>query len=453
MSQSYPHRRLEALTHLVLDGDLPPEAAQELEELLSGSAEARRHYRRMIAVHNSLVRQGRSHGETPAFVPEKVIPISKLQQKQGRKWWLPASAAAAIALTAAGIMLFASRKDSPPLAVLSGMTGATWESPLELQHGFTSGRPQELVKGFAEITYRSGVKVVLEAPCRFEITGDHSMNVTRGRAAVKVPKGTSGFVVDTPSGRITDLGTEFGVAVGKDDKGAVVISEVFDGEIEIPGSASANHRLKRGESMAIVKENGNTHLLSTVEDLPVSIANPARKLPTEQMASPEGVNLALGKPVFSPNYYTGRTGETFSPEHLTDGRLNDSGVPGDWSFWLAPNGVNGEFTVDLLERKEIGRVDLQNTRNRNHGDRGTREFVLMVSDDNIVFREVAKGELKQISKLPPPGSDIPFESFQFPPVTARYVKLVCLSHWRNASRPTSNPNEGGGLNEIRIFAH
>lgn len=451
MSKSYPHRRLEALTHLLLDGDLPPEAVQELEELLSGSADARRHYRRMMAVHNSLVRQGRNHGKTPAFLPEKVVSIQEPQQ--AKKWWLPAAAAATVVLAAGVGVLFTSRKDAAPLAVLSGMTDATWSEPLELQHVFAPGRFQDLTKGFAEISYRSGVKVILEAPCRFEITGKHSMNVTRGRVSVKVPKGTSGFVVDTPGGRITDLGTEFGIAVGKGDAGAVVLSEVFDGEIEIPGAALSNHRLKRGESMAIVKENGDTHLLSTVEDLPVSIANPARKLPTTLAPPVDGVNLALGKPVFSPNYYTNRIGEVFPPENLTDGRLNDTGAPGDWSFWLAPNGVNGEFTVDLLEEKEIGRVDLQNTRNRNHGDRGTREFVLMVSDDNVVFRQVAQGELAQIAKLPPPGSYIPFESFRFPPVTARYVKLVCSSHWRNASRPASNPNEGGGLNEIRIFAH
>lgn len=440
-------RRLEALTHLLFDGDLPPEGTEELAELLRESEVARRRYRRMMAVHNSLVRYGRGHEETPAFVAENVLRMPRRQVR-----WLPLAAAAAVALAAGWIALLENRKASAPLAVLSGVTSAAWSDPIELQHGFIPGKPQNLTSGFAEITYTSGVEVVLEAPCSFEVTGNHSMNVSRGRVSVKVPKGTSGFFVDTPGGRITDLGTEFGVAVGKGDEGAVVLSEVFDGEIEIPGGASAYQRLKRGESMAILRGNEGIRLVSAVDDMPVSIANPARKLPAKSSSPVAGVNLALGKPVFSPSYYTNRTGEVFSPDNLTDGRLNDTGVPGDWSFWLAPNRVDGEFTVDLLKSETIGRVDLQNTRNRNHGDRGMRGFALLVSDDNLSFSEVARGELAQVSQLPPPGTDIPFESFQFPPVTARYVKLLGLSHWRNATRPTTNPNEGGGLNEIRIFA-
>ncbi|MFD0892027.1 discoidin domain-containing protein [Luteolibacter ambystomatis] len=444
MSAPFHDRRLEALTHLLLDGDLPPDAAEELAGLLRGSSEARRHYRRIIAIHSSLVRHGRD--EVPTFAPEIVpMPVRR------RGLWWPVAAAAAVGLMV-GTVIFSSRRPDPAPATLSGMTAASWPEPVALQQGFGPGRVQDLAGGFAELSYRSGVKVVLEAPCRFEVTGDHSMKVTRGRASVKVPKGTSGFYVDTPGGRITDLGTEFGVAVGRGDDGAVVVSEVFDGEIQIPGAASSFQRLKRGESMAILRDSGGTRLLSQLDNQPVSIANPARQLPAARPRPADGVNLALGKPVFSPNYYAGRTGEVFPPDKLTDGRLNDTGVPGDWSFWLAPNQVDGEFTVDLLEPATIARVDLQNTRNRNHADRGTRAFSLLVSDDNVSFREVARGELAQITELPPPGTDIPFESFRFAPVTARYVKLVCLSHWRNASRPVSNPNEGGGLNEIRIFA-
>ncbi|MGC4017167.1 MAG: discoidin domain-containing protein [Luteolibacter sp.] len=445
MNSSSHDRRLEVLTHLLLDGDLPPDAAEELAALLRGSSGARRHYRRIVSIHSSLVRHGRS--EVPAFVPEKITPMPV---RRGSRWW-PLAAAAAVGVMV-GTMIFSSRKSVPPPAMLTGMTAASWPEPVVLQQGFGPGKVQDLTGGFAELSYRSGVKVVLQAPCQFEVTGDHSMKVTRGRASVKVPKGMSGFQVDTPGGRITDLGTEFGVAVGKGDDGAVVVSEVFDGEILIPSEASSFQRLKRGESMAILRDKAGTRLLSQLDNQPVSIANPVRHLPVVSARPADGVNLALGKPVFSPSYYTGRAGEVFPPDNLTDGQLNDTGVPGDWSFWLAPNRTDGEFTVDLLESVTIGRVDLQNTRNRDHADRGIREFALLVSDDNISFREVARGELAQVAELPPPGTDIPFESFRFPPVTARYVKLACLAHWRNASRPLSNPNEGGGLNEIRIFA-
>lgn len=447
MNAPFQNRRLEALVHLLLDGDLPAEAADELATMLRESAEARRFYRRTLAIHSSLVRQVRGGGQVPEFIQPSIV---QLPPRRRAPWG--ALAAAACVVLAAGAWFFSQRNGPAPLAVLSGATAARWAEPLDPGHAFEPGRPLDLDGGFAEISYRSGVKVILEAPCRFEVTGENSMSVTRGRASVKVPKGTRGFQLDTPGGRLIDLGTEFGVAVGSGTEGPVVISEVFDGEIEIPSGDSSRKLLKQGESMAILRENGGTRLVSELQEGPVSLSNPARQLPASQPALENEVNLALGKPVFSPNYYASRSGEVFPPDNLTDGRLNDTGSPGDWSFWLTPNGMSGEFTVDLLEAREIGRIDLQNTRNRNHGDRGLRDFIILVSDDNREFREVAAGTLPYIAQLPPPGSDIPFETFRFAPVTARYVKVVASSYQRNPSRPASNPNEGGGLNEIRIFA-
>ena len=73
-------------------------------------------------------------------------------------------------------------------------------------------------------------------------------------------------------------------------------------------------------------------------------------------------------------------------------------------------------------------------------------------EDGEDFREIFQAELAPIPVLPPPGVDFPFESFVFPAVEARFVRVIGLSHYRHPERPPENPNEGGGLNEIRIFA-
>ncbi len=268
---------------------------------------------------------------------------------------------------------------------------------------------------------------------------------------MKVPEGMSGFHLDTPGGRITDLGTEFGVAVGSGSEGPVVMAEVFDGEIEVPEKESTR-RLSSGEALAIVRDTTGSRLVSQIGTYPVSLGGNARSLPVPSSRSESAENLALGKPAFSPAYYSNVHGEHFGPSALTDGRLNDSGTPGDWSFWLAPNGENGEFTIDLLEKTEIIRIALQNTRNRSHGDRGMREFAILASDDNKAFREIATGELARIDQAPSPGEEIPFETFSFPAVETRYVKVICRSYHRHPTRPASNPNHGGGLSEIRIFS-
>jgi hypothetical protein len=310
----------------------------------------------------------------------------------------------------------------------------------------------DLVAGFVEVTYRNGVRVILEGPCRFEVTSASSMTVAHGRATVNVPHPVDGFHLDTPAGRITDLGTEFGIAVGSGVEGPVILTEVFTGEIEIPAENTPRKRLQEGDSLAIVRETGGTKLVPTLGDYRVDLGDSARQLPVSSGASPASGNLALGKPVSSPSYYSKEHGSTFPPASLTDGRLNDSGSPGDWSFWLAPNEETGEFTVDLIESYEIGRIDFQNTRNRTHGDRGFREISILVSDDGMEFREIFKTELRRIPELPAPGVDFPFESFTFDPVRTRFVKVVGLSHYRHPDRPLDNPNHGGGLNEIRIFA-
>jgi hypothetical protein len=453
MKPDFDPRRLDALTHLLLDGDLPPESVVELREILRGSAEARRRYRRTTAVHCALVRHGHDRLETPELAPAPARETAGRSARRGIRWLAAGLAAAACIVLAAKLALPPGAAAPPPLAVLSGTTSAVWEgAAITTGHPFERGRSVKLVRGFAEVSFASGVQVILEGPCRFEINGADTMGVTHGRASVMVPPDVARFHLDTPGGRITDLGTEFGVAVGSSSEGAVVLTEVFDGEIEIPAVNDSRHRLQSGDALAIIRDTTGTRLVATLDDYRVDLADSARRLPAEAHRVSSGVNLALGKPVFSPAYYFREFGSRFPPETLTDGRLNDSGSPGDWSFWLAPNGEPGEFTVDLLAVAEIGRIELQNTRNRTHGDRGLREFAVLVSIDNQNFREILRGELAAIDHLPPPGEDFPVESFRFEPVEARYVKLVGLSHYRHPDRPATDENHGGGLNEILIYA-
>ncbi len=175
-------------------------------------------------------------------------------------------------------------------------------------------QPQRLNSGFVLISFRSGVNVILEGPCQFQVSSQSSMMVSHGRATVKIPRHLDGFHLDTPAGRLTDLGTEFGVAVGTGNEGIVILTEVFEGEIEIPAETASRKRLVSGEALAIVRKTNQTRLVSS------------------------------------------------------------------------------------------------------------------------------------------PGVDFPTESLHFDPVHTRYLKVMGLSHYRKTERPSSNPHEGGGLNEIQVFA-
>lgn len=434
MKPVYDPQRLDALLQQLLDEQLPDDGAAELNAILRGSQPARHHYRRSLRLHAALIRHRQVGNVVPFRKSRRLVPLL---------------AVAACVVLGVSIFMIAGRE---PVARLMGTTAAIWSHALPEKDAPGLEHPLDLVSGFAEVGFRSGVRVILEGPCRFEVTSASSMRVTHGRATVKVPHHLDGFHLDTPAGRITDLGTEFGVAVGSGVEGSVVLTEVFDGEIEIPAEKPPRKRLLSGESLAIVRETGGTRLVSTLGDYRVDLRDSARHLPVSSGKSSAEGNLALGKPVTSRAHYSKAHGSVFPPATLTDGRLNDSGSPGDWSYWLAPNHDSGEFTVDLLSSIRIGRVDFQNTRNRSHDDRGLRGFRILVSEDGGHFREILQGELARIAGPSQPGIDFPFESFAFEPVVARYVKVIGLSHYRERDGTVEEENQGGGLNEIRIFA-
>ena len=63
--------------------------------------------------------------------------------------------------------------------------------------------------------FDEGAKVVVEAPAIFELRGEDRMMVQSGRVTTSVSEAAQGFRVDTPTSRVIDLGTEFGVQVSQ----------------------------------------------------------------------------------------------------------------------------------------------------------------------------------------------------------------------------------------------
>jgi hypothetical protein len=430
--------RLDLLLHGLFEESLAEAERAELNALLKSDSSARARYRRIAAIHAALARRS----AVPSFFAEapSVIRLSRF----GKGW---TAAAAALVLLATGVAIHFARPRGPVATVLE-TGGVSWA---EGSAAPTSGRlpvavPLEFTNGFVRLGYPSGAEVTLEGPCRFRLDEKEALSLLHGRASVSTPDGAEGFWIDTPGGRFVDLGTEFGLAVGSDGTTPVVLTEVFKGEVEVQSSPEESTRLTVGESRALVRDSGRPRLLAALDESPVTLVNHARVLPR---TSGEDGNLALGKPVFSPGYCTRPHGSVFPPDNLTDGRLDDSGVPGDWSFWLAPDGESGEFTVDLLGTEIIGRLSLQNTNNRGIDDRGTAEFEAFGSLDNKEFFPLTGGDLPRVGQ--DLGHAFPFHDFQFEPVEVRYVKVVVTRHFRHPSRPAAHPHQGGGLNEIRIF--
>jgi uncharacterized protein YciI len=147
------------------------------------------------------------------------------------------------------------RLAAAPLATLTAEQNAQWESDFdygrpELGDVFRAGRELTLLAGFAELTTSKDVVVVLEAPCKIVFDeADNALRLQAGRLVADVPEQAVGFTVHTPTARVIDYGTRFGVEVHEDGS---TNAAVFTGEVELselPKSAdqpTRNVRLTEG---------------------------------------------------------------------------------------------------------------------------------------------------------------------------------------------------------------
>lgn len=152
--------------------------------------------------------------------------------------------------------------------------------------------------------------------------------------------------------------------------------------------------------------------------------------------------LSLSKPTTGSGYWNGPAGEVFPFANINDGRYDDTGSAGDWSFWLGRDRMPGEFvTIDLGEIFNLTSFVLQNTHNRSANDRGTRDFILETSLDGSVYTTAVSATLASVFGT---GNSIPLETFALStPVLGRYVKFTAVNFYTN----------GAGLNELSVYGN
>ncbi|NUM37305.1 MAG: discoidin domain-containing protein [Candidatus Brocadiae bacterium] len=146
--------------------------------------------------------------------------------------------------------------------------------------------------------------------------------------------------------------------------------------------------------------------------------------------------LSEGKSVTGSSYYNSGS-EVFPYSKIVDGRYNDTGTGYDWSFWLTPNSSSAYAVIDLGNVYSLSRFEVQNTHNRVHNDRGTKDFRISVSADGINYTSVVSTTLAAVWGLNP----IPIETFHISSYQARYVRFDIDTWYGN----------GGGINELSVY--
>lgn len=113
----------------------------------------------------------------------------------------------------------------------------------------------KIQEGIARIVFTNGAEAILEGPVDFIVKGKNNAFCSSGKISVQIPPSAHGFEVNTPIGRVIDLGTAFTMLVDENELDVHVI----DGKVQLGTMISGFRTLSIGEAIK-VDIKGTNHL-------------------------------------------------------------------------------------------------------------------------------------------------------------------------------------------------
>lgn len=129
----------------------------------------------------------------------------------------------------------------PTVAFVEHQAGF-WECPgldAEVGQRLEIGRWLKLRDGWATLQFDNGVELTLFSSTQIQITDSNSVLLISGEARARVPENAIGFTVNSDSGKVVDLGTEFSISK-RDEKLEVF---VHDGLARVESVESTDSQL------------------------------------------------------------------------------------------------------------------------------------------------------------------------------------------------------------------
>jgi hypothetical protein len=231
--------------------------------------------------------------ERPAEEKESIryVKPEKIKRKFNKISFLPVLLSAAAFI---GLLIYVQIVPNPvkvEVATLTDTVNAQWaESAAPASPSarlMTNHAPLMLRKGYAELVFDSDAKVVLEAPVEFQVLSYDQIKLSYGRLYATVPKEALGFIVSTPTTKIIDLGTEFGVQAQFDGTTEL---HVFKGKTSLVSGPDDNKTsifLGAGSARKMTA-NGATPL-----DIPCNRQMFARQINSKSQFVWRGQNISL----------------------------------------------------------------------------------------------------------------------------------------------------------------
>jgi hypothetical protein len=234
MKIQYPSSEFDAAVAAVCHGQATDAQVSAVNELLRSSA-ARDEYILRLEVHSRLA------SESDLFAPAATASGLRSTTTRGNPRWITAAAVAACLALVTTLAWGIGRRTpasatSNAVAMLNETANARWA---RLARSPEIGAPLEpgwlkLEDGLAQIVFYSGARLVVEGPAHIQLVSANHAVIVRGKITAEVPPQARGFRIDTPQGKIIDLGTSFGLDV-KAERAEV---HVFKGEVQVEAAFS-----------------------------------------------------------------------------------------------------------------------------------------------------------------------------------------------------------------------
>jgi len=155
----------------------------------------------------------------------------------------------------------------------------------------------KLIEGYAEISFDSGAKAILQAPAEIELQNASRAYLQSGILSATVPLEARGFTLNTPSASIVDLGTEFSVHVTKDGSSDI---HVIKGKVSLLAGKIDNLVGKLFETVEQIVEAGQARHVKTgickIQKIPFNQATFARNIPLPYKPSPYELAVRRSNP-------------------------------------------------------------------------------------------------------------------------------------------------------------
>lgn len=272
---------LENLIQRFIDGLATPGEVAELSGLIENSEAARLAYLDLAEVHAALAADETLRAPLAPTRPEpRIRPSPPIRPrpavKARRRSFAPWLAAAALLLLAAIVLHPRFQRSAPPplagttpagVAILTGVADAVWSDPSPAPGGTLTPGRLKLESGMAAIEFTSGARLLLEGPAELELVSSMEANFLSGKLRANVPPPAHGFSITTPSTRVVDLGTTFGLAVRHDGSAQI---KIMQGKVELHHD-SAVHPLETGAA-ALIDSSGT----------PATVRIPDEAFPSEE---------------------------------------------------------------------------------------------------------------------------------------------------------------------------